>query len=221
MVKKKKGLLAVLLACAMTIGSALPASAAEPQDESQTPAVQAVNDGLELSKSISLKDNGNYELKLEAYATGERTTTTVTTKQPLDIILSEKSLLCEKYKIKFSCMIDGDKLERISPGDIAAIFGNALDNAIESVTPLDDPEQRTIAVSVFSRAGLVLFQMENYYQGALNFDGDLPVTRIDHHVDAIFPVAADMQIVATCKIYHILTADNRSAAATDFKAIVV
>lgn len=87
MVKKKKGLLAVLLACAMTIGSALPASAAEPQDESQTPAVQAVNDGLELSKSISLKDNGNYELKLEAYATGERTTTTVTTKQPLDIIL--------------------------------------------------------------------------------------------------------------------------------------
>lgn len=87
MVKKKKGLLAVLLACAMTIGSALPASAAEPRDESQTPAVQAVNDGLELSKSISLKDNGNYELKLEAYATGERTTTTVTTKQPLDIIL--------------------------------------------------------------------------------------------------------------------------------------
>ena len=59
MVKKKKGLLAVLLACAMTIGSALPASAAEPQDESQTPAVQAVNDGLELSKSISYKDNGN------------------------------------------------------------------------------------------------------------------------------------------------------------------
>ncbi|SQD02963.1 Uncharacterised protein [Escherichia coli] len=45
----------------------------------------------------------------------------------------------------------------------------------------------------------------------------LPVARIDHHVDAIFPVAADMQIVATCKIYHILTADNRSAAATDFK----
>ena len=50
---------------------------------------------------------------------------------------------------------------------------------------------------------------------------DLPVTRIDHHVDAIFPVAADMHIVSACKIYHILTADNRSAAATDFKAIFV
>ena len=50
---------------------------------------------------------------------------------------------------------------------------------------------------------------------------DLPVTRIDHHVDAIFPVTADMHIVSACKIYHILTADNRSAAATDFKAIFV
>ncbi len=49
----------------------------------------------------------------------------------------------------------------------------------------------------------------------------LPVARIDHHVDAIFPVAADMHIVATYNIYHILTADNRSAAAADFKAIVV
>ena len=48
-----------------------------------------------------------------------------------------------------------------------------------------------------------------------------PVARIDHHVDAIFPVAADMQIVATCEIHHILTADNRTAAAADFKAIVV
>lgn len=87
MFKRRKGLLAVLLACAMTIGSGLPASAAEPQNESQTPSVQAANDGLELSKSISLKDNGNYELTLEAYATGETTTTTVTEKQALDIIL--------------------------------------------------------------------------------------------------------------------------------------
>lgn len=87
MVKKKKGLLAVFLACTMTVGMALPANAANPQDESQEPTVQAANDGLELSKSIALKDNGNYELTLEAYATGQTTTTTVTEKQALDIVL--------------------------------------------------------------------------------------------------------------------------------------
>lgn len=84
---KKKGVLAILLACTMTVGMALPANAAGPQDESQEPAVQAANDGLELSKSIALKDNGNYELTLEAYATGQTTTATVTEKQALDIIL--------------------------------------------------------------------------------------------------------------------------------------
>lgn len=87
MVKKKKGLLAVFLACTMTVGMALPANAANPQDESQEPTVQAANDGLELSKSIALKDNGNYELTLEAYATGQTTTATVTEKQALDIVL--------------------------------------------------------------------------------------------------------------------------------------
>ena len=42
---KKKGVLAILLACTMTVGMALPANAAGPQDESQEPAVQAANDG--------------------------------------------------------------------------------------------------------------------------------------------------------------------------------
>ena len=54
----------------------------------------------------------------------------------LDIILSEKNLLCEKYQIKFSYMIDGEKLTGIKSGDIAAIFGNALDNAIECAAEL-------------------------------------------------------------------------------------
>ena len=95
----------------------------------------------------------------------------------LDTVLTEKSLLCESRGIALTCVADGDCLDFMDGVDIYTIFGNALDNAIESVTPLDDPEQRTIAVSVFSRAGLVLFQMENYYQGTLNFHGDLPVTR--------------------------------------------
>lgn len=54
----------------------------------------------------------------------------------MDIILSEKNLLCEKYQIKFSYMIDGEKLTGIKSGDIAAIFGNALDNAIECAAEL-------------------------------------------------------------------------------------
>lgn len=143
MVKKKKGLLAVLLACAMTIGSALPASAAEPQDESQTPAVQAVNDGLELSKSISLKDNGNYELKLEAYATGQTTTTTVTEKQALDIILvlDQSGSMADPFG---------------NSGNRQAALKNAVDNFIDAVYA-DSMELNEQEGDVEHRLGIVTY----------------------------------------------------------------
>ncbi len=95
--------------------------------------------------------------------------------KPLDIVLSEKNLLCEKYKIKFSCMIDGDKLERISPGDIAAIFGNALDNAIEYVNTLPE-EKRIISLIGYARQDVMGIHIENYCEEALSFQDDLPVS---------------------------------------------
>ncbi len=49
---------------------------------------------------------------------------------------------CEKYQIKFSYMIDGEKLTGIKSGDIAAIFGNALDNAIQCAAELPVDERR-------------------------------------------------------------------------------
>ena len=61
--------------------------------------------------------------------------------------------------------------------DLYTLFGNALDNAIEHVSALEDVERRTIAVSVFSRADLVFIQLENYYSGPLEFDDGLPISR--------------------------------------------
>ena len=81
--------------------------------------------------------------------------------QPLDIILSEKNLLCEKYQIKFSYMIDGEKLTGIKSGDIAAIFGNALDNAIECAAELP-VEKRIISLIGYARQDVMGIHIENY-----------------------------------------------------------
>lgn len=54
------------------------------------------------------------------------------------VIHTEKSLLCERHKIRFTYMIDGEQLDFMDPVDIASLFGNALDNAIESVLRTDD-----------------------------------------------------------------------------------
>lgn len=50
----------------------------------------------------------------------------------LDVILAEKSILCENKDIKLSCMIDGGKLGFMSSVKLYSLFGNALQNAIES-----------------------------------------------------------------------------------------
>ncbi|MCD7801428.1 MAG: GHKL domain-containing protein [Clostridiales bacterium] len=94
----------------------------------------------------------------------------------LDTVLTEKSLLCEQRGITLTCMADGACLSFMDAVDIYALFGNALDNAIEAVSALEDEELRTIAVTVFARADLVFLQMENYYGGTLKGEGALPET---------------------------------------------
>lgn len=94
----------------------------------------------------------------------------------LDAVLTEKSLLCEAKGIELTCMSDGKCLDTMDAVDLYTLVGNILDNAIESAAQLPNPEQRTISFMVFSRAGLIFLQAENYYQGELQFDGELPRT---------------------------------------------
>ena len=92
----------------------------------------------------------------------------------LDVVLTEKSLLCEKKNIHWTCMADGSRLNFLDPVDLYAIFGNALDNAIEGVEELREPEKRVIAVTVFNRDKLAVLQIENYYDRQLQFQDGLP-----------------------------------------------
>ena len=97
--------------------------------------------------------------------------------QVLDTVLTEKSLLCEKRHISWTCMADGSPLAHMEPVDLYCLFGNALDNAIESVSGIDDPEKRVIAVTLYTRGELSVLQIENYCGHPVSFAGDgLPVT---------------------------------------------
>lgn len=92
----------------------------------------------------------------------------------LDTVLTEKSLTCEQKEIMWTCMADGSQLDFLDPVDLYAIFGNALDNAIEGVQELQEPEKRVISVTVFNRGNLVILQIENYYGHELQFQDGLP-----------------------------------------------
>ncbi len=102
----------------------------------------------------------------------------------LDVLLTEKSLFCEQNRISMSCMIDGEKLAFIEEGDLYCLFGNLVDNALEAVKNIAEPNRRIIDLVVKQKDGLLLVQEENYFDGVLEFEDGLPVTTKgdkDHH----------------------------------------
>ena len=50
----------------------------------------------------------------------------------LDVILTEKSLICKQKEIKLTCMADGKQLAFMQTTDLYSIFGNLLNNSIEA-----------------------------------------------------------------------------------------
>ncbi len=97
--------------------------------------------------------------------------------EALDTILTEKSLACSGEGIVLTVMADGSALDFMTPADVYALFGNALDNAIEAVRGVDDEERRTITLSVRRLKRMVAVSVENYYSGVTRFSDDgLPIT---------------------------------------------
>ncbi|MBR0429526.1 MAG: GHKL domain-containing protein [Lachnospiraceae bacterium] len=80
----------------------------------------------------------------------------------LDVILTTKSLQCEKKGITLNAMIDGDILSGIHVKDICSLFGNVIDNAIEATQMIEEKEKRLITLSVRSRNKFIIIECENY-----------------------------------------------------------
>ncbi len=94
----------------------------------------------------------------------------------LDVILMEKKLLCSEKDIRLTYMMDAAIVERMSYSDIYSLFGNAIENAMEAVSCLEE-DKRCISISGTSRGGYGYITIENYFSGELRFENGLPQTR--------------------------------------------
>jgi nitrogen fixation/metabolism regulation signal transduction histidine kinase len=116
--------------------------------------------------------------------------------EALNVILMEKSLLCKKDEIDFSCIIDGTKLGFVKDTDVYALFGNLLDNAIEAVRSLKK-EERTIGVVVKTQNGIISLNVYNSFKGKIKYDGGLPVTTKKEKAHHGFGLKSVRNIVAS------------------------
>lgn len=90
----------------------------------------------------------------------------------LDTVLTEKNLYCKKKSINMTCTADAGQLNFIDLVDLYVIFGNALDNAIESVSKLDDVEKRVIQVSIYPEKSFIMIRIRNYCEETIEMTNE-------------------------------------------------
>ncbi len=111
------------------------------------------------------------ENEIRIYETQNRTGSRV-----LDTVLTVKSLYCQKKGIDLKVIADGTQLEFMDDMDVSALFGNMLDNAIESVKNQDSPEKRTVRLYLAREKQFVRICQENYCGERILFRDGLPQT---------------------------------------------
>jgi hypothetical protein len=85
----------------------------------------------------------------------------------LDIILSERMRECKEKGIQMHVHADGQGWGVVRDSDIASIFGNALDNAIESTEQIEDSSLRLIEVRIGQVNDMLIARFENQYTHVL------------------------------------------------------
>lgn len=96
--------------------------------------------------------------------------------ETINVVLTEKNILCSTCGVKFSYIIDGALFDFMSEMEIYSLFGNALDNALESCSKVTDPEKRVISLKAASRGEMVILHVENFFEETLTMVNGMPQT---------------------------------------------
>lgn len=96
----------------------------------------------------------------------------------IDVLLTEKLRYCNKNCIKVSYIVDEGAVEHIEITDMYSLFGNALDNAIKSVTA-EEEEKRIISINVKRKGHFAQITVSNYCSKSPQMENGLPVSSGD------------------------------------------
>lgn len=94
----------------------------------------------------------------------------------LDAVLTNKSLYCQNHNIELKVIADGRPLSMMEDMEIAALFGNMLDNAIESCERIPDRQKRLVRLYVADDKGFLRVRIENYCEERIRFVNGMPLT---------------------------------------------
>lgn len=101
----------------------------------------------------------------------------------LDVVLTEKNIICSMNGVRFTYIVDGKLFYCLTDMEIYALFGNAMDNALEGMEHVEHPEKKFISLRAARRDDMVILVVENYFEHELKFENGLPITTKaeEHH----------------------------------------
>lgn len=136
----------------------------------------------DLKKQISLLRQSPDSLTTEKaladmeHAVSNYDNTANTGNKTLDLILSQKLLQAANENISMTYMINGHDFDFMDTIDLFSLFGNILDNALESVLQIENEEHRVIALTSNHQGQFLILRCDNYFTHKLTFSNGLPVT---------------------------------------------
>lgn len=96
--------------------------------------------------------------------------------EALDVLLTENNLRCSEDGIRLTCMGSGEYLNFMNTMDVYSLFGNAIENAVEAVQKLSDPEKKVVDIIIEKMGDMININISNYYEGNLELVDGLPKT---------------------------------------------
>ncbi len=96
----------------------------------------------------------------------------------LDVILSEKAMMCERLGITLLCTANGSLLNFMKAHHIYSLIGNALQNAIECLKDEKKTEHKQLTISITQHGNMCIIRTENHVSHTVEMDQEgMPITQ--------------------------------------------
>ena len=108
------------------------------------------------------------------------TATVWTGDETADYLINSKAAAAEAAGIRFQVQVEFPRRTNIRSVDLCAILGNLLDNAIEAARQVENPERRTVALTIRRIHQMLVIKVENSFAGApVQEKGELKTTKTE------------------------------------------
>jgi len=94
----------------------------------------------------------------------------------LNALLDSRRSIFSKNLITITAVADGKVLDFMETSDICTVFGNCLDNAVQSVSTIEEKDRRLIHIEVTEQKNFAMIVIENTCENIVEFENGMPKT---------------------------------------------